>query len=74
MAQAEVKKGRKVSQLKAQTQERKVTGAKSKEAFQVLAWGLEAEKVCFPFWEWLPQEGPGVDHGHQEGVGRERPH
>lgn len=36
MAQADVKKGRKVSQLKAQTQERKVTGARSKEAFQIL--------------------------------------
>ena len=36
MAQVDVKKGRKVSQLKAQTQERKVTGARSKEAFQIL--------------------------------------
>lgn len=67
-----MKKGQKVSQLKARAPERKVTRAESTAAFQVLAWGPEREEqVWFPFWEWLPQRSLRQDQGTW-GRGRQR--
>lgn len=69
-----MKEGNKVSQLKAWTQERKATGAESKEAFQVLARGLEGRsRLGFPFGNGLLIGAWGRAKGHGEGAAERSP-
>lgn len=73
-AQGEMK-GKKVSPRKAWTQGKKVTGAESTEAFQVLAWGLEGRgRFGFPSGDGFLRGAWGRTKGHGEGAGREKPH